>query len=102
MSKSTLTKIIAYKNNVFVAKAHNKRIISTTKEDGSVVLEFIRMLSKEEKEQFKDAQPEGNQMIVRGKVFVTTLLFTPDTMENLRIFLNVIDDVNSEKEPATV
>jgi len=102
MSKSTLDKIIAYKNKAFVAKANNKRIISTTKEDGSVVLEFVRMLSKEEKELFKDAEPEGNQMILRGKVFVTTLLFTPDTMENLRVFLNVIYDINSEKEPATI
>ena len=59
MSKSTLTKIIAYKNNVFVAKAPNKRIIYTPEENGKAIIQFVRMLSKEEQEQWRRCWPHS-------------------------------------------
>jgi hypothetical protein len=98
MNKATITKITAYKDNCFVARSHNKRIIYTPQEDKSIVIEFVRMLSKEEQEMFKDAQPEGNQRIVRGKVFVTSLLFTPESSENFRVFMNVVADISIQKK----
>jgi hypothetical protein len=105
MSKATITKITAYKDNCYVAKAPNRRIIYSPQEDGSMIIELVRMLSKEEQERLKDAEPEGNQHVVRGKVFVTSLLFTPETFENLRVFMNVISDVDTETiytKPITV
>lgn len=95
MAKSDITKITAYKNS-FVARSHNKRIHYTKQEDGNILIELVRMLSKEEQVTLKDAQPEGNQFIVKGKVFVTSLLFTETTVENMRVFLNVVEDLDSE------
>ena len=54
MAKSTLTKITAYAN-AFTAKSYNKRIIYTTQEDGNILVECIRFLSKEEQELLKDS-----------------------------------------------
>lgn len=59
-------------------------------------MELVRILSKEEQVTLKNAEPEGNQYVVRGKVFVTSLLFTPETFENLRIFMNVFADLELE------
>ena len=101
MSKCTITKITQY-NNCIVARAHNRRIVYTPQEDGSMILELVRMLSKEDQERLKDAQPEGNQHVVRGKIFVTTLLLTPETFENLRVFMNVVNDINSDKKPLEI
>ncbi len=95
MSKCTITKITQFQNCI-VAKSHNRRIVYTPQEDGSMIIELVRILSKEEQEKFKNAEPEGNQHIVRGKVFVTSLLFTPETFENLRVFMNVVYDLESE------
>lgn len=95
MSKCTITKITQFQNCI-VARAHNRRIIYTPQEDGSMIIELVRFLSKEEQERLKDAQSEGNQHLVRGKVFVTSLLFTPETFENVRVFMNVINDLDSE------
>lgn len=95
MAKSDITKITAYSNS-FVARSHNKRIHYTKQEDGSILIELVRMLSKEEQVTLKDAQPEGNQFIVKGKVFVTSLLFTETTVENMRVFLNVLENLDSE------
>jgi hypothetical protein len=61
-----------------------------------MIIELVRILSKEDQERFKNAEPEGNQHIVRGKIFVTSLLFTPETFENLRVFMNVVADIDSE------
>jgi hypothetical protein len=103
MSKCTITKITQFQNCI-AARAHNRRIVYTPQEDGSMIIELVRILSKEEQERFKDAEPEGNQHIVRGKVFVTSLLFTPETFENVRVFMNVISDLDSEiyTKPVTV
>lgn len=103
MSKCTITRITQFQNCI-VARSHNRRIIYTPQEDGSVIMELVRFLSKEEQEKLKDAQPEGNQHLVRGKVFVTTLLLTPETFENIRVFMNVISDLDSEiyTKPVTV
>jgi hypothetical protein len=103
MSKATITKITKFQNCI-VARAHNRRIIYTPQEDGSMIIELVRILSKEDQERFKNAEPEGNQHIVRGKIFVTSLLFTPETFENLRVFMNVVADIDSEiyTKPVTV
>ena len=103
MIKSTITKITQFENCI-VAKAPNKRIIYVPQENGDVIVELVRMLSKEDQERLKDAQPEGNQHIVRGKVFVTTLLFTKESFENLRVFINVVSDLDSETytKPITI
>ncbi len=103
MSKTTITKIIQFQNCI-VAKAPNKRIIYIPQENGNVIVELVRMLSKEDQEQFKDAEPEGNQHIVRGKVFVTSLLFTQETFENFRVFINVVSELDSETytKPITI
>lgn len=103
MSKTTITKIIQFENCI-VAKAPNKRIIYRLQENGDVIVELVRILSKEDQERFKDAEPEGNQHIVRGKVFVTTLLFTQESFENLRVFMNVVSDLDSEidTKPITI
>jgi hypothetical protein len=95
MNKATITKITKFQNCI-VARAHNRRIIYTPQEDGSMIIELVRILSKEDQERFKNAEPEGNQHIVRGKIFVTSLLFTPETFENLRVFINVVNDIDSE------
>lgn len=95
MAKSDITKITAY-SNAFVARSHNKRINYTKQEDGNILIELVRMLSKEEQITLKNAEPEGNQHIVQGKVFVTSLLFTETTVENFRVFLNVLADLDSE------
>jgi hypothetical protein len=96
MTKSTITKITSYANSV-VAKSHNKRIICSKDHNGNIIIELVRILSKDEQLNLKDAQPEGNQYIVRGKVFVTSLMFTPETFENLRIFMNVFSDLDNEQ-----
>jgi hypothetical protein len=101
MSKCTITKITQY-NNCIVAKAHNRRILYKTQEDGSMIIELVRLLSKEDQERLKDVQPEGNQYIVRGKVFVTALLLTPESFENLRVFMNVVADIDSNKKPLEI
>jgi hypothetical protein len=103
MIKSTITKITQFENCI-VAKAPNKRIIYIPQENGDVIVELVRMLSKEDQERLKDAQPEGNQHIVRGKVFVTTLLFTKESFENLRVFINVVSELDSETytKPVTI
>ena len=103
MSKTTITKITQFQNCI-VAKAPNKRIIYIPQENGDVIVELVRILSKEDQERLKDAQPEGNQHIVRGKVFVTTLLLTKESFENLRVFINVVSELDSETytKPVTI
>lgn len=96
MSKCTITRITQYKN-CLVAKANNRRIIYTPEENGDALIELVRLLSKEDQERLKDAQPEGNQHLVRGKIFVTSLLMTSESLENLRVFLNVVNDLDSKK-----
>ncbi len=95
MAKSTLTKITAYADAI-TAKSHNKRIIYKTQEDGNILVECVRILSKEEQENIKDSHGTSNQFVVRGKVFVTAMLFAPETLENLRVFLNVIADIDNK------
>lgn len=95
MAKSTLTKITAYANAI-IAKSHNKRITYTTQKDGNILVECARILSKEEQELFKDFPCTLNAFVVRGKVFVTAILFAPETLENLRVFLNVIADIDNK------
>lgn len=103
MIKTTITKITQFENCI-VAKSPNKRIIYTAQENGDAIIELVRMLSKEEQERFKDEEPNGNQHIVRGKVFVTTLLFTQESFENFRVFINVVSDLDSEidAKPITI
>lgn len=95
MAKSTLTKITAYAN-AFTAKSYNKRITYTTQEDGNILIECIRLLSKEEQELLKDSPGTTNQFVVKEKVFVTQMLFAPETLENLRVFLNVVADIDNK------
>jgi hypothetical protein len=89
MSKATITKITKFQNCI-VARAHNRRIVYTPQENGDAIIELVKILSKEDQERFKDVESEGNQHIVRGKVFVTSLLMTQETIENLRVLLNVV------------
>ena len=95
MAKSTLTKITAYAN-AFTAKSYNKRIIYTTQEDGNILVECIRFLSKEEQELLKDSPGTTNQFVVKGKAFVTQMLFAAETLENLRVFLNVVANIDNK------
>ena len=95
MSKCTITKITHFQNCI-VAKAPNRRLIYTPQENGDAIIELVKILSKEDQERFKGIEVEGNQHIVRGKVFVTSLLMTQETIENLRVFLNVVSDLDSE------
>ena len=101
MSKTTITKITQFQNCI-VAKAPNKRIIYTKEQDGSILIDFVRVLSKEEQEELKDKQLDNNQQIVRKKAFVTTLKTTDETFENLRVFLNAVTDMSSDKNPITI
>ena len=95
MSKCTITKITQFQNCI-TAKAPNRRIVCTPQENGSMIIELVKIMSKEDQEKFKDIEVDGNQHIVRGKVFVTSLLFTAETFENLRVFMNVVADLDSE------
>jgi hypothetical protein len=96
MVKSDITKITGYAN-AFVARSHNKRITYTLQKDGNILIECIRILSKEEQENLKDSPGTTNQFVIRGKAFVTQMLFAPTTLENIRVLLNVINDVGIDK-----
>jgi hypothetical protein len=101
MAKSDITKITAY-SNAFVARSYNKRINYTKQDDGNILIEFVRYLSKEEQIKLKDAPNEGTQFVLRGRVFVATMLFAPETIENIKVFLNVLQDLDSEVYTKTV
>jgi hypothetical protein len=97
MARATITKITAYAN-AFTAKSPNKRISYTTQEDGNILVECIRLLSKEEQELLKNSPGTTNQFLVKGKVFVTQMLFAPETLENLRVLLNVVADIDNKPQ----